>query len=43
LFKAGEIYEKLGKKDEAQKIFQDLVSLYPFSKYANLAEEKLKK
>lgn len=43
MFKTGEIYEKMGNKEQARRIYQELVSLYPFSKYANLAEEKLKK
>ena len=42
LFKAGEIYQKTDK-NKGKKIFEDLISLYPYSNYANLAEEKLKK
>ena len=42
MFKAGEIYEKMGEREKARKLYQDLRSLYPFSKYANLAEKKLK-
>ncbi len=43
LFKSGEICEKMGEKGNARELYQELVSLYPFSKYANLAQEKLKK
>jgi TolA-binding protein len=42
MFKAGELYEKTDKA-RSRKIYEDIVSLYPYSNYANLAEEKLKK
>jgi len=42
MFKAGEIYQKTDK-NKSKKIFEELISLYPYSNYANLAEEKLKK
>jgi len=42
MFKAGEIFQK-SDKNKSKKIFEELISLYPYSNYANLAEEKLKK
>lgn len=42
LFNAGELYQK-SDQNKSRKLFQDLISLYPYSNYANLAEEKLKK
>jgi len=42
MFKAGELYEKTDK-NKSRKIYEEIVSLYPYSNYANLAEEKLKK
>jgi TolA-binding protein len=42
MFKAGELYEKIDK-NKSLKIYGDIVSLYPYSNYANLAEEKFKK
>jgi len=41
MFKAGEIYEQAGDKKQSKKIFEELISLYPFSKYANLAKERM--
>jgi len=41
MFKAGELVEKTDK-NKSKRIFEDLISLYPFSNYANLAEAKLK-
>ena len=41
MFKAGEIFEKTDK-NKSKKVYEDLISLYPFSNYANLAAEKLK-
>ena len=41
MFKAGEIFEKTDK-NKSRKVYEDLISLYPFSNYANLAGEKLK-
>jgi len=42
MFKAGELFEK-SDQDKSRKVFEDIVLLYPYSNYANLAEEKLKK
>jgi len=41
MFKAGEIYERAGDKKQGKKVFKELISLYPFSKYANLAKERI--
>ena len=43
MFKAGELYEKMGDAGKARKFYEDLSTLYPFSEYAKLAEAKLKK
>jgi TolA-binding protein len=42
MFKAGELWQKSDPK-KSEKIFQELVSLYPYSNYANLAQAKLNK
>ncbi len=41
LFELGICYEKLGKKGQAREVFQDLISIYPGSKEAELAEKRL--
>ncbi len=41
LFKSGQAQEKLGKKIEAKKIYQDLVNQFPKSEYIEEAKKKL--
>ncbi len=41
LFSAGSCYEKLGQKEEAKKVYQEVVSKYPAEKISEKAKERL--
>jgi predicted negative regulator of RcsB-dependent stress response len=43
LISLARVYQKLGKKDEAKKAYQDFIKAYPNSAYANLVRDKISK
>jgi TolA-binding protein len=42
MYDEGDIYYKTGNADKGKKVMEELIALYPFSKYANLAESRIK-
>jgi predicted negative regulator of RcsB-dependent stress response len=43
LISLARVYQKMGKKDEAKKTYQDFIKMYPNSVYANLVRDKISK
>jgi len=42
IFRSAQIYEKKKNYAKAKELYKEIISLYPFSEYANLAKKKLK-